>query len=67
MCKYPHITAKLTDKPKAGIVVLGEVRRVLKRAGIPESEIQAYTNEINSSNGNMDALLWIAMQWVTVE
>ncbi|HEX9872536.1 MAG TPA: hypothetical protein VGC99_28850 [Candidatus Tectomicrobia bacterium] len=62
--KYPDITVQLTDTDGNAFAVLGKVTQALRRAGVPEAERQAFTQEATA--GNYDALLQTVMRWVEV-
>lgn len=63
--KYPHITVQLTGQDSNAFMVLGLVRRALKKAQVPSEEIQQYLDE--ATQGDYDNLLWTTMKWVNVE
>jgi hypothetical protein len=60
--KYPHITVDLTNCDGNAYSILGKVRSRLKKAGIPENEIKAFSDEATS--GNYDHLLQTVMKTV---
>lgn len=64
MPKYPQITVELTEQDGNAMVLLGLVVRAMKRAGLPEEEMDAFTTEARS--GNYDHLLQTCMAWVNV-
>ena len=63
--KYPEITVKLVGEDGNAYNVLGLVLRALKRAGLPQAELAAFTAEATA--GDYDALLQTVMRWVDVE
>ena len=65
MPKYPEITVELVGKDGHAFNVLGICRRAMKRARLPESEIEAFTAEATS--GNYDHLLATCCEWFNVE
>lgn len=64
MSKYPEITVKLTGKDGNAFAVMGAVRRALKQADVSADEVDEYTKQ--STSGDYDNLLQVAMSWVTV-
>jgi hypothetical protein len=64
MPKYPHITVELAGQDGNAMVILGLVTRAMKRAGLPEEEMDAFAAEARS--GNYDHLLQTCMAWVSV-
>ena len=52
MPKYPDITVELVGKDGNAFNILGICRRAMKRAHLPESEIEAFTQEATSGDYN---------------
>ncbi len=65
MPKYPEITVQLVGKDGNAFNILGICRRAMKRAHLPESEIEAFTTEATSSDYNH--LLITCTEWFNVE
>jgi len=65
MPKYPDITVQLTGEDGNAFLILGKVRKALRRAGVPSEERDAFTTEATS--GDYDHLLQTCMKWVNVE
>lgn len=65
MPKYPTITVKLVGQDSNAFNLLGICRRAMKRAHLPESEIEAFTQEATSSDYNH--LLITCTEWFNVE
>lgn len=65
MPKYPEITVELVGKDGNAFNILGICRRAMKRARLPESEIEAFTQEATSSDYNH--LLITCTEWFNVE
>ena len=65
MVKYPDITVELVGKDGNAFNILGICRRAMKRAHLPESEIEAFTQEATSSDYNH--LLITCTEWFNVE
>ena len=61
--RYPHVTVELTDGN--AFAIIGATRRALSRAGVPATEVAAYTDEAKA--GDYDHLLQTTMRWVEVE
>lgn len=65
MPKYPDITVQLVGKDGNAFNILGICRRAMKRAHLPESEIEAFTTE--ATNSNYDHLLATVCEYFNVE
>lgn len=65
MPKYPDITVQLVGKDGNAFNILGICRRAMKRAHLPESEIEAFTTE--ATNSNYDHLLATVCEHFNVE
>ena len=65
MPKYPEITVQLVGKDGNAFNILGICRRAMKRAHLPESEIEAFTTE--ATNSNYDHLLATVCEYFNVE
>lgn len=65
MPKYPEITVQLVGKDGNAFNILGICRRAMKRAHLPESEIEAFTTE--ATNSNYDHLLATVCEHFNVE
>lgn len=62
--KYPHITVELVGKDGNAFAVLGTVTRALRRAKVPQVEIDAFMTEATS--GDYNHLLGTVMRTVEV-
>ena len=62
--KYPDIKVALVGKDGNAFAIMGAVRQALRRAGVASDEIGEYTEQ--STSGDYDNLLRVAMSWVTV-
>ena len=62
--KYPNITVQLTGNDGNAFAIMGAVRKALKREKVSADEIVEYTKQ--STSGDYDNLLRVAMSWVTV-
>lgn len=64
MMKYPEIEVQLTGEDGNAFAVLGKVRKALRRADVPQEEIEQFTKEATS--GDYDHLLGVCIEWVNV-
>jgi hypothetical protein len=62
--KYPDVEVELTGQDGNAFNLLGIVKRELRRAGVPKSEIDLFLEEAMS--GDYDHLLQTCMKWVNV-
>lgn len=62
--KYPDIEVELLGQDGNAFAILGAVKKALKRAGVPQTEIDAYMAEAMA--GDYDHLLQTTMRWVEV-
>lgn len=62
--KYPDIKVRLSGEDGNAFAIIGRVRRALKKAKVPSTEIEAFSSEAMS--GDYDHLLQTAMKWVDV-
>lgn len=62
--KHPEITVKLIGTDGNAFSIFAKVVRELKKANLPKSEIDSFTEEATS--GDYNQLLRTAMQWVNV-
>lgn len=63
--KYPDITVQLSGNDGNAFAIMGAVRRALSRASVGADEIAEYVKQ--STSGDYDNLLRVAMSWVTVK
>ena len=63
--KYPNIEVELIGNDGNAFSIMGAVRKALRRAGVSSDEIAEYTAQ--STAGDYDNLLRVAMSWVVVE
>jgi hypothetical protein len=62
--KYPEIEVQLSGEDGNAMMIIGSVRRSLRRAGVSNDEIEAFSNEALS--GDYDNVLQTCMRWVSV-
>jgi hypothetical protein len=62
--KYPEIEVQLTGKDGNAYSIMSAVSKALKRAEVPQTEIDQYINR--SMSGDYDNLLQTAASWVQV-
>jgi hypothetical protein len=63
--KYPDIVVQLSGEDGNAFFIMGRVRKALRRANVSAEEIEQYTQQ--STSGDYDNLLRVAMEWVTCE
>jgi hypothetical protein len=63
--KYPHIVVKLVGQDGNAFSILGNVKKALRREGVPQEEIEAFVTEATSDDYNH--LLAVVQETVTVE
>lgn len=63
--KYPNIIVNLIGQDGNAFLILGLVKKELKRAKIPSDEIDEFMTE--ATRGDYDHLLQTVMEWVVVE
>lgn len=63
--KYPHINIPLVGQDGNAFAILARVKRIMRRADLPDSEWQAFHAEATS--GNYDNLLVTVMKWFSVD
>jgi hypothetical protein len=62
--KYPEIEVQISGEDGNAFFIIGRVRRAMKRGGVSQEEIEAFTREATA--GNYDHLLQTCMRWVDV-
>lgn len=62
--KYPEIEVQLTGIDGNAYAIMGAVSKALRRADVPQEEIDSYINQ--SKSGDYNNLLQTAMRWVSV-
>lgn len=62
--KHPEIEVHLSGEDGNAFAIMGRVQREMRRAGLPQKELDAYYTEATS--GDYDELLRTTMRWVTV-
>jgi hypothetical protein len=65
MPKFPQVTVKLVGTDGNAFAVLGATIKAMRRAGVSQSDIDAFRAEATS--GDYDHLLGTVMQTVEVE
>lgn len=63
--KYPEINVPLVGEDGNAFSILGRVKRIMRRAGIEDSEWKAFQKEATS--GDYDNLLATVMRWFAVD
>jgi hypothetical protein len=64
MSKYPDVQVDLVGEDGNAMAIMARVSSALRRAGVSEEERNAYYAE--STSGDYDNLLRVAMEWVEV-
>ncbi len=62
--KYPKVKVQLSGADGNSFFILGQVRRALEKAGVPDAEQKAFMDEATA--GDYDHLLQVVMAWVAV-
>lgn len=62
--KYPNVKVQLTGQNGNAFVVLGLVKKGLRRAGVSKEEQDAFFKEATA--GDYNTVLMTAMRWVDV-
>ncbi len=60
--KYPDIEVQLSGEDGNAFFIIGRVRKAMRRAGVEDSELDAFNEEAMS--GDYDNVLRTAMKWV---
>jgi hypothetical protein len=63
--KYPDIFVRLSGEDGNAFSIIARVRKALREAGIPASEIDVFTQEAQS--GDYNNMIQTCMRWVEVE
>jgi len=63
--RYPDIQVQLTGQDGNAFAILGRTTGALRRAGLPQEEIDDYVAEATS--GDYDHLLQTTMRWIQCE
>lgn len=63
--KFPDVKVQLTGQDGNAYAIMGAVQRAMRRAEIPQEEIESYLNRSMNSE-SYDELLQVAMDTVTV-
>ena len=62
--KYPNITVTLVGVDGNAFSILGEVRKALRKGGVPAEQVKEFMMEATS--GNYDHLLATVAEWVNM-
>jgi hypothetical protein len=60
--KYPEIEVQLSGEDGNAFFIIARVRKAMRKADLPGSEIETFTAEATA--GNYDHLLQTVMRWV---
>lgn len=64
--RYRKVTVRLVGEDGNAFAIMGRVSRALRRAGVPDAEVQQFHREAASA-GSYDTLLYVVQRWVSVE
>jgi hypothetical protein len=60
--RYPDVEVELSDMDGNPASIIGRTMKALRRAGVPDAEVSAFTTEARS--GDFDNVLQTVMRWV---
>lgn len=60
--KYPHVHVQLSGEDGNAFSILGRVQREMRRAQVPQSDIELFTS--TAMSGDYDQLLETVMRYV---
>lgn len=63
--RYPDVKVRLVDEDGNAYFILGKVRNALRKAKVPEKEVDNFM--VEATSGDYDNLLNTCMSWVDVE
>jgi hypothetical protein len=63
--KYPKISVPMVGEDGNAFAILGRVKRIMRRAGLPDSEWETFHTEATS--GDYDNVLMTVMKWFEVD
>jgi len=63
--KHPEVVVTLSGQDGNPYMIIGLTRDALKKAKVPQAEIQEYMDEAKS--GDYDNVIQTTLKWVTVE
>ena len=63
--KYPHVKFSLSESDGNAFMIIGGVRKAMRRAGVPNEEIEAFSKE--ASSGDYDHVLQTVMKTVETD
>lgn len=62
--KYPNVKVQLSGEDGNAMMIIGRVRKALRRADVGDAELDKFSEEAMS--GDYDHVLQTAMKWVDV-
>ena len=65
MPKFPEVHVELAGQDGNAFAIIGRVREAMKRSGLSEEDVKAFTDEATS--GDYDHLLQTAMETVNCD
>jgi len=63
--KYPNVNVPMVGEDGNAFSILGRVKRLMRRAGLPDSEWEAF--RVEATSGDYDYLLATVMRWFEVD
>lgn len=63
--KYPDVVVPLSGEDGNSMMIVGRARRIARRAGVPNEELDAFSREAMS--GDYDTVLQTVMRWFDTE
>jgi hypothetical protein len=63
--RHPNVRVRLTGEDGNAFAILGRITEAMRRAGIPDAEIDEFVAEATDSD--YEHLLQTCMRWVDVE
>lgn len=63
--RYPDVTVQLAGQDGNVFMIIGGVRKALRRAGVPQADLDGFTADVMAAE-SYDAALVTVMRWVTV-
>lgn len=63
--RYPDVTVQATGEDGNAFILIGRVRRALRKAGASQEEITEFSNQATS--GDYDKLLQTLQEWVNID
>ena len=62
--KYPNVEVQLSGEDGNTFSIIGKTRRALRKANVPDDEVEQFTNEATA--GNYEDAIRVVGEWVNV-